>query len=90
MGEVTKLKPQRQVAPPTGAMVRVTDTDHRGYIEFQFSIGDPTLYLEMTLPQAAFDEFCATHGARHLTDDEARAVDAAEGKWRYGDNAQED
>lgn len=64
--------------------VRVTNADRRGYIEFQFSIGEPTLFLEMTLPPAAFTEFCATHRARHLSAAEARAVDRAETSWRAG------
>lgn len=65
--------------------VRVTRANHRGYTEFQFSIGDPTLYLEMTLPPAAFAEFCARHDAVHLTPAEARAVDAATRRWQAHD-----
>ncbi len=46
--------------------VRVTRTDRRGYVEFQYAIGDPALYLEMILPAAAFAEFCARHRAVRL------------------------
>lgn len=46
--------------------VRVTRTDRRGYVEFQYAIGDPALYLEMILPAAAFAEFCARHQAVRL------------------------
>jgi phenol hydroxylase P0 protein len=62
----------------------VTNADHRGYVEFQFSLGDPSIFLEMMLPPGAFKEFCARHGARHLTPAEEVAVDAAENKWRNG------
>ncbi len=64
--------------------VRVTGETRGGFIEFQFSIGDPTLYLEMILPPAAFAEFCATNHVVHLTAEQARHVDADRGKWRDG------
>lgn len=75
-------RPSRQVQSP--CFVRITKADSRGYIEFQFAIGDPTLFLEMILPPAAFAEFCATHRARHLTAAQSRAVDRAERRWRSG------
>ena len=81
MGEVHALHELRGEGQ---RYVRVTEPDRNGYVEFQFSIGDPTLYLEMTLPHAAFEEFCAEHNARRLTAAEARAVDAAEHRWRFG------
>ncbi len=67
------------------AYVRVTKIDNHGFVEFQFSIGDPNLYLEMALPRPAFDEFCATQNARHLSEEQERLVDQTELKWRYGD-----
>jgi phenol hydroxylase P0 protein len=69
--------------------VRVTDSDHRGNVEFQFSIGDPSLYLEMTLPKPAFDEFCREHHVRVLSKQEGAKVDADERRWRFGDDEQE-
>ena len=82
MGEVTKFKPPAGDTPRH--FVRVTCADHRGYTEFQYSIGDPTLYLEMTLPPAAFAEFCARHAAIHLTPAQAAAVDVAARRWHTG------
>ena len=64
--------------------VRVTNSDRRGFVEFQFSIVDPSLYLEMTLPQAAFDEFCAAEKVERLDAAKARLVDQAERRWRFG------
>ena len=69
--------------------VRVTDRDHRGFVEFQFSIGDPSLYLEMTLPPAAFAEFCREHRVRMLSAEEGDQVDAKERRWRFGDDEEE-
>ena len=82
MGEVTKFKPPGGDTPRH--FVRVTCADHHGYTEFQYSIGDPTLYLEMTLPPAAFAEFCARHAVNHLTPDQAAAVDVAARRWHAG------
>lgn len=86
MGNVTKLDFSDAAAT---RYVRVTDRDHHGYVEFQFSIGDPGLYLEMTLPPAAFEEFCREHAVRVLTPAEGAAVDAGERRWRFGDDAEE-
>lgn len=64
--------------------VRVTGLARGDFIEFQFSIGDPTLYLEMILPKAAFEEFCATNKVVHLNAEQGRLVDADHAKWRGG------
>lgn len=88
MGEVTRLKPLASAAPRH--FVRVTCTDHHGFTEFQYAIGDPTLYLEMTLPPAAFAEFCARHSVTHLTPAQAAAVDAAACRWHAGDAHEDD
>ena len=64
--------------------VRVTNSDRRGFVEFQFSIGDPTLYLEMTLPLAAFDEFCEVEKVERLDPAKAKLVDQSERRWRFG------
>lgn len=38
--------------------VRVCNRRQDGFIEFEFSIGDPALAVELMLPEAAFHEFC--------------------------------
>jgi phenol hydroxylase P0 protein len=37
--------------------VRITGA-HRGFVEFDFAIGDPEITVELILPKPAFDEFC--------------------------------
>ncbi|MGD9600938.1 MAG: phenol hydroxylase subunit [Gammaproteobacteria bacterium] len=64
--------------------VRITGEARGGFVEFQFSIGDPTLYLEMILPRAAFEEFCAAQRVVHLSAEQGRIVDADRAKWRDG------
>lgn len=85
MGKVTSIDRQREGDVSSAQrFVRVTNPDHKGFVEFQFSIGDPSLYLEMTLPPPAFAEFCRQHAAIHLGDEAAREVDAREARWHSG------
>ena len=64
--------------------VRITSRDRPGFVEFNFSIGDPSLYLEMILPVGAFNEFCSSNKVTYLTDEQAEAVAQQQDKWRYG------
>jgi len=41
--------------------VRVLERRSDGQVSFEFSIGWPELAVELMLPTAAFDEFCARH-----------------------------
>jgi phenol hydroxylase P0 protein len=41
--------------------VRVVERRPDGFVEFHFSIGDPSLFVEMLLSGPAFDEFCASN-----------------------------
>ncbi len=65
--------------------VHVTSKDRPGFVEFNFSIGDPSLYLEMILPEQAFAEFCRSNQVVFLTDEQAEAVAEQQEKWRYGE-----
>ncbi len=42
--------------------------EHRpdGFVEFRFAIGDPELFVEMHLTEAAYAEFCESTGAEML------------------------
>lgn len=55
------------------------------FIEFDFAIGDPSLYVELVLPKAAFDAFCRHNNVQMMTEAQAAAVDADMEKWRYGE-----
>jgi hypothetical protein len=41
--------------------VRVTGVTPNGFVEFEFSIADRALCVELLLPQAAFAGFCETN-----------------------------
>ena len=50
--DLSPLDPGRKCA-------RVTGTNVRGFVEFEFSLGGaPDLFVELTLSPAAFDAFC--------------------------------
>lgn len=57
---------------------------HGGFVEFDFSIGDPQLYVELILREEAFREFCDTNKVELLSDAEAAGLDADKRTWREG------
>ncbi len=64
--------------------VRVTGVRNNRFVEFEFSIGDPTLFVELVLPFDQFRRFCAAQQTRELTAEEGAQVDFDQLKWRYG------
>mgnify|MGYP000158967765 CR=1 FL=1 len=68
--------------------VRVRRLIDDKFVEFDFAIGDPSLYVELVLPRGAFDQFCQHNRVVLLTDEEAAAIDADMDKWRYGEGLQ--
>ena len=47
---------------PQLKFVRIIETHANGLVEFEFAVGEPELFVELLMAQAAFDEFCAMHG----------------------------
>ncbi len=66
--------------------VRIRGVINDRFIEFDFAIGEPNLYVELVLPKDAFDAFCRHNNVTMMTDEQAAAVDADMEKWRYGDS----
>ncbi len=64
--------------------VRVTGVRNNRFVEFDFSIGDPTLFVELMLPFQQFRQFCARQKAQELTTEQQAQVDYDRLKWRYG------
>lgn len=54
------------VCDTTRRFVRVTEERADGLVAFDFSIGWPELSVELLLPRAAFEEFCATNRVMRL------------------------
>ena len=69
---------------PAARYVRITRVRDNGLVEFDFAIGEPTLYVELILPRAAFDEFCERNAVTFLTEEEGEVIDLDSYKWRYG------
>ena len=65
--------------------VRVRQVVNERFVEFDFAIGDPSLYVELVLPKEAFETFCRHNEVVMMTDEQARSVDEDMEKWRYGD-----
>lgn len=66
------------------AFVHITDQRSDGFVEFNFALGDPSLYIEMILPKQAFREFCENNQTIELTSEQVAYVEEQELKWRYG------
>ncbi|WP_068912005.1 phenol hydroxylase subunit [Acinetobacter sp. WCHAc010034] len=64
--------------------IRITGERHAKFVEFDFAIHDPTLFVELVLPQQAFQHFCAINQVVEMTEEQQAWNDAQEDKWRYG------
>lgn len=83
MGTVSKMsgsRPGRATGNPP-CFVRITSRERKGFVEFNFSIGDPTLFLEMILTERGFEEFCKTNQVQFLTSEQEAMVDRHEAVW---------
>ena len=64
----------QQPPPPTPAspatwdvaqrFIRIVQEHDNGMVEFEFAVGEPELFVEMVMPRAQFDEFCAMQGVQ--------------------------
>ncbi len=64
--------------------IRVTGDRNGKFVEFDFAIHDPTLFIELILPQQAFQHFCEINHVIEMTEAQQAWNDAQEDKWRYG------
>lgn len=62
--------------------VRVVERRPDGLVEFEFAIADPALFVEMLLPAAAFEEFCATNQVSFLEGQRPIEDTGADWAWR--------
>ncbi|WP_255854907.1 phenol hydroxylase subunit [Marinobacterium rhizophilum] len=65
--------------------IRVRSQPGERFVEFDFAIGDPALFVELVMPPRAFEHFCQTQGAVAMTPEQTAEVDAQLEKWRYGE-----
>lgn len=62
--------------------VRLTRRRDGGFIEFDFAIGDPEIFVELVMPRAAYEEFCRHQDVVHLPATGAEAPQARD-DWRH-------
>ncbi|MFD2645193.1 phenol hydroxylase subunit [Pseudomonas japonica] len=67
--------------------VRVRSDAKAAFVEFDFAIGYPELYVELVLPQTAFAVFCEQYKVQHMDERMCAALDADAQRWRYGESA---
>ena len=78
------VEPASSVFDVTRRYVRVRQRRDDGFVEFDFSIGDPGLSVELVMALPDYESFCTANRAVYLTDDEGEALDLEQLKWRYG------
>lgn len=66
--------------------IRVRSEPDARFVEFDFAIGDPSLFVELIMPPAAFAAFCANNQVVPMSPAQMQAVDAELEKWRYGED----
>jgi phenol hydroxylase P0 protein len=77
MTERDSFNPQRRY-------VRIVQARADGLVEFEFAVGEPQLYVEMVMPRAQFDEFCAQQGVTPTQGGlPAHAEGSAEHEWDW-------
>lgn len=91
MAEVVNLNtrsndPSKPVFERLIKYVRVRSPEHARFVEFDFAIGDPSLFVELIMPQGAFEHFCKANDVVFMTAEQMAAVDAEMEKWRYGED----
>ncbi|QID19663.1 phenol hydroxylase [Nitrogeniibacter mangrovi] len=63
--------------------VRVRELRPDRFVEFDFAIGEPDIYVEMILHADAFDDFCALNQVTFLTD--APSASGDQQQWRLSE-----
>ena len=74
---------------PTPALpkfVRVTGIRNQRFVEFDFAVGEPELFVELILPLDHFAAFCADNQVVQLDEAAAARIDADKQQWRMGDS----
>ncbi len=71
-----------QSETPLKKFVRVTGVRSGRYVEFEFSVNDADLTVELILQFAAFEEFCTLQEAVRLTPEAGVAGELEKLAWR--------
>ncbi len=66
----------------TQRFVRITAQRKDGYVEFDFSVGDPDLAVELIMNRTMFDRFCQVNAVCKLIEADEQ-IDLARERWRF-------
>lgn len=67
--------------------VRVQEVRSDGFVEFDFAIGEPEIFVELILPAPAFEEFCSANNVTLLEGADKKPADS-DWDWRMRDATQ--
>jgi phenol/toluene 2-monooxygenase (NADH) P0/A0 len=70
---------------PNQKFVRVNELRKDGFVEFEFAVGEPELFVEMILPAASFEEFCQVNAVTRLAPNDAESTQDDAWNWRLRD-----
>lgn len=65
--------------------VRVRTLRPDGFVEFEFAMGEPELFVELVLRPEAFDEFCTANKVQFLPADADANEPESDWDWRLAD-----
>jgi phenol hydroxylase P0 protein len=69
--------------------VRVTEKRQDGFVEFEFAVGEPGMAVELVMPQAAFESFCAANQAVFLQPRIDTGTGTSDWAWTLRDATQQ-
>ncbi len=70
---------------PGKKFVRVSERRPDGFVEFEFAVGEPELFVEMILPGAAFEDFCRLNAVERLDASAEGSPEDEAWNWRLRD-----
>ena len=77
--------PERMAFDPGKFFVRVSELRPDGFVEFEFAVGEPELFVEMILPAPAFEDFCRLNAVERLPPSAAASPEDEAWHWRLKD-----
>jgi phenol hydroxylase P0 protein len=67
----------------TRKFVRVTGCLPNGFITFEFAVGEPDVFVELVMPQAAFESFCRDNHVETLPTAAPLAADSPHADFQW-------
>lgn len=68
----------------TKKYIRVRSSEGARFVEFDFAIGEPDLFVELVMPPAVFKVFCEQNNVIEMNSQQMAAIDNELEKWRFG------